>query len=106
MKFFGSGYAYDWDEPKVETPVGAVCGHCGEPIAHDDGGCLLPCVGLGESKEIAYHHTCFMRTVIGSVAHQQRRCMCYVPGSTEEDDPTLTRRQAAEAARAFFESRN
>lgn len=102
MKFFGvSQFHYDWDQPPVETPVGALCAHCGEPIAKDDGGCLLPYIGEpNEPSELAYHHACFMRSTIGSVAHQQRRCFCF--GGTGEDDPALTTRQAAEAAATYF----
>jgi hypothetical protein len=44
------------------------------------------------------HHACFMRPIIGSVAHLQRRCSCYVRDAEEGDDPALTVRQAAEAA--------
>ena len=44
------------------------------------------------------HHACFMRQIIGSAAHIKKRCSCYVPGASETDDPSLTPRQAAEAA--------
>jgi hypothetical protein len=36
--------------------------------------------------------------VIGSVAHIERRCGCYVSGSMEGDPPEATRREAARAA--------
>jgi hypothetical protein len=39
--------------------------------------------------------------VLGSVAHLQKRCHCYVPGSEENDDPSLTLREAARAAAAL-----
>lgn len=106
MKFFGIRYsapAYEGMEC-VETPVGSFCAHCDEWIVAGDDGWSLPHYGGPyEPKELAYHRACFMRSTIGSVAHQQRRCSCFVPGSTEEDDPTLTRRQAAEAALAYFD---
>lgn len=44
------------------------------------------------------HRACALRQVIGSVAHLERRCSCYVPGATEGDPDGLTRRAAAEAA--------
>lgn len=44
------------------------------------------------------HRECGIRMVIGSVAHQEKRCGCYVPGSEEGDPPHLTLRQAARAA--------
>jgi hypothetical protein len=31
--------------------------------------------------------SCAVRMAIGSVAHQQRCCDCYGPGSTESDNP-------------------
>jgi hypothetical protein len=40
--------------------------------------------------------------VVGSVAHLERRCSCYVPGATEGDPDGLTRRAAAEAAVQAF----
>jgi hypothetical protein len=46
------------------------------------------------------HFECFARGIIGSVAHQQRRCLCY--GGNEEDDPTLTTRENAELAYKYF----
>ena len=74
-----------------------------------------PCFRCGEvvkpGEQVQYyanlpdplHHACFLRPIIGSVAHLERRCSCYVPGAEEGDDPRLTRRQAAEAALALFE---
>lgn len=105
MKFFGRRHpypAYDQGDP-VATPLGATCGHCDEPIEPGDDGWILPYIGdPGDPPWLAYHRACNLRNVIGSVAHQQHRCMCFVPGSMEEDDPKLTRRQAAEAAMAYF----
>jgi hypothetical protein len=49
------------------------------------------------------HLNCFMRQTIGSVAHQLKQCRCYVPGSTEEDPPGMTKRQAADAAVAVYD---
>jgi len=44
------------------------------------------------------HKECAIRTAVGSAAHVQGRCGCYVPGSVEGDPPGMTRRQAARAA--------
>lgn len=41
------------------------------------------------------HKECFLRGIFGSVAHLEKRCGCYVPNSTENDPPGLTRREAA-----------
>lgn len=48
------------------------------------------------------HYACSLRQVIGSVAHQQHRCGCWVVGSTAGDEPHLSRREAAVAALAYF----
>lgn len=94
MKFFGKRYfspAYT-DAEHVETPVYATCVHCGEVIEEGDDGWVMP----GSPVEATFHRYCFLRSIIGSVAHQQKRCSCY--GGVGEDDPKLTPRQAAEAA--------
>jgi hypothetical protein len=44
------------------------------------------------------HVECLLRLTIGSVAHIERRCGCYVAGSTESDPPHMTLREAARAA--------
>jgi len=102
MKFFGRRYsapAYE-DAEQGEALVGARCAHCGEPIAADDDGWMVPTINAAEA--LPFHAACQLRGIIGSVAHQQRRCSCFVPGSTCGDDPALTRRQAAEAAEKCF----
>jgi hypothetical protein len=99
MKFFGVRYysAAYIDAEHVDTPVGETCVHCGEPIESRDDGWVIP------PGAQPFHRACFMRGIIGSVAHQQRRCSCFVWGSRMEDDPALTRRQAAEAAVRYLE---
>jgi hypothetical protein len=107
VKFFGVRYAsaaYQEAE-RVDPPVGASCARCEEPIVSHDDGWVVPYLGAqGDPSELPYHRACHLRSIIGSVAHQQGRCSCFVPESTEEDDPTLTVRQAAEAAEAYFEA--
>ncbi len=105
MKFFGKRYAapaYE-DCEQVEAPVGKRCGRCDETIAAGDDGWLIPSFGGGE---LPFHAECHLRGIVGSVAHQQRRCRCFVPGSTAEDDPALTPRQAAAAAELYFLIKN
>lgn len=51
------------------------------------------------------HWECSVRSIVGSVAHIEERCCCFVPGSTCNDDPALTRRQAAQAAVDAFLAR-
>lgn len=67
----------------------ALCGFCGEVI---EPGQRAPSHGE------PLHNECQIRLVIGSVAHIERRCGCYVAGSTESDPPHMTLREAARAA--------
>jgi hypothetical protein len=93
MKYFGPFTPSDEME-RVDTPVGKSCIHCDERIDPLDVGYVFP------PNDSLFHRACFMRGVLGSVAHQQHRCLCY--GGTEEDDPALTTRQAAEAALEYY----
>ena len=68
------------------------CLYCEEKILCDDA--VIP----ENNGKAAMHVNCEMRGVIGSVAHLERRCSCFVPGSTESDPPGMTRREAADAA--------
>ncbi len=49
------------------------------------------------------HRECGFRAVMGSVAHIERRCSCFVPGSEETDPPGLSLREAARAAMRAWE---
>lgn len=97
MKWFGkwwdSGLCNDCS--KVETPVGAVCRNCDEEIVEGDRGVIFP-------NGYILHLNCYLRAVIGSVAHIRKECSCYKPGSTEHDPIGMTKRQAADAAVAEF----
>lgn len=72
-----------------------VCIHCDEPVLSSE-----------EREQYANgpiaHRECFARRVIGSLAHIERRCSCYVPGATCTDPPEMTRREAARAAVKAF----
>jgi len=74
----------------------ALCGFCGEAI---EPGQRAPSHGE------PLHHECQMRLVVGSVAHIERRCGCYVAGSTESDPPHMTLREAARAALVLYNVR-
>ena len=74
------------------------CFRCEEPILAGESARFY---GSGESV----HYECYLRPVIGSVAHIEKRCQCFVPGSQCGDDPTLTRRQAAQAAVAAWKKK-
>ena len=50
------------------------------------------------------HQECAIRMVVGSVAHLEQRCSCYVVDSIEGDHPALSKRAAALAASALYQS--
>jgi hypothetical protein len=75
------------------------CEYCQEPLEADE-------LDHGAVKAMRMHKACMFRAVGGSVAHLERRCDCYVPGSTEGDPPGMTLRQAAQAAVDTFRRLN
>jgi hypothetical protein len=81
--------------PQTETPVGRGCVYCDEPIAMGDDGFIY---AGGDTM----HRECHLRGVIGSVAHQQKRCSCY-GGNGNGEEEGMTRRQDAQAALEYFE---
>jgi hypothetical protein len=97
MPWFGT----DWTvRPETERrsgwcetlrPVNAHCYHCVEPIEPTDSGMQYP------DGEYA-HRNCFLRQILGPVAHIEQRCSSYVRDSEEGDPEGLTPRQAANAA--------
>lgn len=100
-KWFGAWHpapAY-LDTPEVETPVGAPCGYCEETILAGDDGFI-------DAGGKPFHRACFLRMVIGSVAHVQHRCSCFVQGAHEGDPPGMTLREGAEAALEAFKRSN
>lgn len=91
IRWFGRKYnapAYR-DSPQVPAPAGELCTNCLESILEGDDGWL-------DAAGNPFHRACWYREVIGSLAHVQRRCSCYRPGSTESDPLGLTAREAAE----------
>lgn len=76
------------------------CQHCGEPLLPDEP--RSPMMVNGQPV----HHECGARMVLGSVAHVEGRCSCYVPDADELDPPQLTRRQAAKAALDAYMARH
>lgn len=66
------------------------CEHCGEPILEGETGPAMP----------QFHRECSARLLLGSLAHALRMCGCYVPGSTLNDPPHVSKRKAAQAVLA------
>lgn len=83
------------DLEKVETPVGDLCGWCGEAIKEGDSGVVIDHVGVKITPH-PHHQECFLRSIIGSVGHIRRECSCW--GGDMEDPEGMTKREAAIAA--------
>jgi hypothetical protein len=73
----------------------ASCTWCGEPIT-----AVERLSAFANSIGQVTHYECSLRSVIGSVGHQQKLCSCY--GGDQEDPPGMTRREAAKAAALYF----
>jgi hypothetical protein len=72
------------------------CSYCDEPLTLGEESGPVPGV----------HRECAIRMVIGSVAHQEKRCSCYCSESDEGDPPGVTTREAARLAAAAFQQRS
>lgn len=78
-------YEWDWDM-NVPTPVGTKCWWCQEAIQEGDRGQLMPSMQADGTVEVgAQHRECGLRSVMGGLAHQEKRCRCY-GGSDEDSD--------------------
>lgn len=81
--------AYD-HAPQVPVPFGAECLGCGELIDENDSGITMPYMtNFSEVTRAAFHTECHLRSVIGGVAHLEKRCYCY-GGGTSDDDRSRT----------------
>jgi hypothetical protein len=92
----------------------ARCAECGERGTRCHCQACAWCGEIVRTYDAAYHFAngplahrdCALRLLIGSVAHLEHRCGCYVPGATERDPAGLTRRQAAEAAALLWDAQH
>jgi hypothetical protein len=104
MKWFGKAYgaAYEYDSPRVDTPVGEHCAWCDEAMAEIDTGVIMFFIETDVSvapRQVPYHYECHMRRLIGGVNHQLHLCFCPGCAGVLPPDPTsMTRREAASAA--------
>jgi hypothetical protein len=98
-EWFGTPMAMDC--PHIEVPVGDKCVHCEERFVLEDSG-----MKYASSKGPYAHRNCFLRQIIGSVAHVERRCSCFVANAGEGDPIGMTPRQAADAAVAAWQARD
>jgi hypothetical protein len=98
IQWFGK----DWGAPicedadHVETPAGALCGFCEEPIEAADDGFVMTVLGEFVADQ-AFHYECHMRQVFGGVNHQLGCCYC-CGGNEPPDPPHLSKREAARQA--------
>lgn len=127
------GYSHP-ELPRVEVPVGTTCGWCDEAFVTADLGVIVPHIGalpnyvgpppidvddaprelflssrdegpIAEASAIAYHRECFMRQIVGSVAHQKGTCSCHGGKADAEIATDMTPRQEAAAAVALWKDR-
>jgi hypothetical protein len=106
MKWFGKAYGAPYEEegPRIETPVGAECVWCHEPIAADDDGMAYDYLRDGVVVTAPRHYECNLRAIVGGLNHLRGRCTCC--GGDQPPDPEgMTRRQAAIAAVREWEKR-
>lgn len=80
-----------WDAPALNgatefpCPVGEKCLLCGQEIIEGESGVVMGYVdGDGNGGVAPQHIECFLRSVLGSVAHLERRCTCF-GGDVPED---------------------
>ena len=94
---------HEWNyDMQVPTPVGTVCWWCLEDIKDGDQGLMMPSMNAkGEAEIGAQHRECGLRSVMGGLAHQQKRCTCF--GGTQ-DDMDLGEMTLREEAIAVWES--
>jgi hypothetical protein len=86
---------------RVETPIGASCLWCDDPIGPDANGFMLGLITPRGIELKPWHHECYLRMLVGGLYHQQRRCTCY-GGYLQSDPAEMTIHEAALAAAAFY----
>lgn len=99
MKWFGKSWNAPVCDPRdhITTPVGKPCFYCKESIEENDSGLMHIHIG-DTARMVPEHYECFLRGIIGSVSHIEKTCSCYFKGSTENDPPGMSLREAARAA--------
>lgn len=83
---------------EIAVPVGKLCHYCHEPFEAADS-------GIEDWQGDYFHRNCHLRPLIGSIAHVEQRCGCFIEGSEEGDPLHMTPRQAADAAVAAWEKK-
>lgn len=94
MAWFGrrlDAPAYD-DAPQVPVPFGSECLGCGELIEQRDDGITMPYMTGTQVLRAAFHTECHLRSVMGGMAHMEKRCSCY--GGVAHDDSSRAEAKA------------
>jgi len=67
MVWFGASWGAPVCDPEkhVETPLGAACGFCENPVQKGEYGVVLPFAGAAKDDPpwLPYHHRCFMKSL-------------------------------------------
>lgn len=101
MDYFGK----PWDAPicddgtQIPTPVGTDCAWCEVPIQDGDRGVVIPAFGNSGWRSTSWHKECFLRSTVGSPAHQAGRCSCH--GVKEGPGPQTPAERRAEAVEVW-----
>jgi len=80
-----------------------ICRSCDEPLTVAEVA-RATISSLPDGTVCWTHQAGAVRQVVGSVAHQQRRCTC--DGGPAHEDESLSPPQAAEAALAYWQRRH
>jgi hypothetical protein len=79
---------------QLPAPVGQPCMYCGEAI-------LEGTDGFRDSVNNPFHRECFLRLLLGSVAHQMRACSCFLGEQAVDCPERISRRHDARLAMAY-----
>lgn len=90
----------DSADDRIDVPVGATCQWCEEPIGGTDSGIFMPFYDGEQVVRVYDHVECWLRQIVGSLAHQHGRCSCH--GGVAADPPAMTVRDAARTAVAAY----
>jgi hypothetical protein len=92
--------AIDYDASCDDEPE--ECRWCGEAVTMDDKAPYYPVTDGLTGRPASYHFECLLRSIVGSVGHQQKRCECL--GGVDTSEVGLTLREAAIEAYHFYHS--
>jgi hypothetical protein len=100
MKYFGRPYNAAIYEGIQSTlvPIDQSCVYCSERFLEGDDGFI-------DAGNSPLHRECFLRMIVGSVAHQMHACNCALGEDAVDSEEGVSRREGAKLAVAYLESR-